>query len=498
MSNQLVEWQSNDLVSLGQELQARIAKVKDQFEVRAQQARSEQEVERLRQRLDVLVGQIRDSFQQRVNVLSQSDAGIAEGRGLYDKSLAGVDMDLLVCEGDRRSLAALLADGEFSSTVNQLLAEYEPYNARKRLLGKALKLTRRMAPKLYKVTEYCRRVLKLQSNIEIYVYQDASFNAACYPPAKDKILLIMTSSMLEKFSLREIAFVVGHELGHYLFEHTRFPVDYILSHGEGYISPLHAMKLFAWMRYAEVTADRTGMVCCQDFKAATNAFFKLSSGITSNALEFSVEEYLGQLKDIQQEMLGGDTDPEDWFSTHPFNPLRVKGLEVFARSQPYFRLTGREGGAFTKDELEAQISKLMEIMEPVYLNGDTDVDKKAQSYMLNAGYLVAAANGVVERSELAALVDVVGRGVPTAEIAALQSVPLEQVQETVIGLSKELNHLVAPTQKLRILRDMVVISAADGEVDECELKCLYWLCNNLDIDPSFVDHVLEGAHRGMD
>ena len=63
---------------------------------------------------------------------------------LYDQTLAGIDMNRLVFRGDRRALVELLADAELSSTVNRLLAELKPHNARKELLTKALKISRGM------------------------------------------------------------------------------------------------------------------------------------------------------------------------------------------------------------------------------------------------------------------------------------------------------------------------------------------------------------------
>src|SRR3990172_1950466 len=180
---------------------------------------------------------------------------------------------------------------------------------------------------LYHVTDHCARTLKLNAEIEVYVNQDSRFNAACYPPMKDKVLLFLTSALLEKFSQQELAFVIGHELGHYLFEHTRFPVDYILQNHGGQLSPLHAMKMYAWIRNAEITADRVGMICCGDFDVAAHTFFKLSSGITTAAFQFNLKDYLAQLDDLQGEVSGQEADPQDWFSTHPFNPMRLKALD---------------------------------------------------------------------------------------------------------------------------------------------------------------------------
>jgi uncharacterized tellurite resistance protein B-like protein len=497
MSSQSFSWRAEDLVSLGIEFQAKISEVNEQYRTRAQHAASEDEVGAIRQEHGSLLDAIQESFKQRVEEMSRAAAG---GASIYSAELCGIDMDALVYEGDRAALTKLLSDPEFSAVVNQLLGDKKPYNARKELLVRGLKLTPGMAPLMYRVISHCTKALKLNKEIEVYVYQDAEFNAACFPPAKGKVLLMVTSSLLEKFTPRELAFVIGHELGHYLFEHTRFPVDYILHHGEGHLSPLHAMRLFAWMRNAEVTADRAGLLCCRDFDAAANAFFKLSSGITGTVLEFKLDDYLAQLGELQNEIDGADEeDSRDWFSSHPFSPLRVKALDLFHRSKRYNDLIGKpDEGELDNDELTAQTQALMSIMEPVHLRDDTDVGQAAQRYVLTAGYLVAAANGVVEPSELEALGEIVGAAMSQDAVDQLINRPIEETKQEVAELSEKLNNLMTPNSKLQLLRDMTVISYADGSVDEFEMECLYWLSENLQINPGFIDHVLHSAMAGMD
>jgi uncharacterized tellurite resistance protein B-like protein len=417
---------------------------------------------------------------------------------LYDTTLAGIDMDRIVYRGDRKALAELLADAEFSSTVNELLSDLKPYNARKDLLTKALKITRGMMAGLYQVTDHCARTLKLNAEIEVYVNQDGRFNAACYPPVKDKVLLVLTSSLLEKFSEKELAFVIGHEIGHYLFEHTRFPVDYILQNHGGRLSPLHAMKLYAWIRNAEITADRVGMICCGDFAVAAHTFFKLSSGITSPLFQFDLKDYLAQLDDLRIEVTGEDADPQDWFSTHPFNPMRLKALEVFVQGQAFHRLAGRDGGRLTSEQVENEVSELMKMMEPSYLLESGDVGAKARRLLLAAGFIVACANGVVVRAEVEALASVVGAQMSPDEIGQMFSRPIPEVRELAQSLMKDLNALLTGVQKLQLVRDLIIISCADGAFDQAEAQCLHWICDGLSVDPRFIEQVLTSARRGVD
>jgi uncharacterized tellurite resistance protein B-like protein len=496
MTEAAIEWRATNLVALGEELRNKISRVTQQFEERASTARTHDEASRLRQRLSQLVDSIQVSYRSQLERMTGEQENRDES--LYDATLAGIDMNRLVYRGDRKALAELLADAEFSSTVNRLLSDLKPYNARKDLLTKALKITRGMMGGLYEVTDRCSETLKLNAEIEVYVNQDSRFNAACYPPMKDKVLLFLTSSLLEKFSQQELAFVIGHELGHYLFEHTRFPVDYILQNHGGRLSPLHAMKMYAWIRNAEITADRVGMICCRDFDVAANTFFKLSSGITSAQFQFNLKDYLAQLEDLRGEVSEQEADPQDWFSTHPFNPMRLKALEVFIQGQTYHQLVGSSGGRLTSEQVENEVSELMKLMEPTYLQDTGDVGKKARRFLLAAGFLVVGANGVIVRAEVDALASVVGAQVSPDEIREMFGRPIPEVREMVQSLSKDLTALMTGVQKLSLVRDLIVISYADGAIDQAEIHCLVWLCEGLGVDPRFIEQVLSSARRGVD
>jgi uncharacterized tellurite resistance protein B-like protein len=211
-----------------------------------------------------------------------------------------------------------------------------------------------------------------------------------------------------------------------------------------------------------------------------------------------VKEYLAQLDDLRHEVDGQETDPQDWFSTHPFNPMRLKALEVFTRGRIYHELIGKPGGALTAEQVESEVSELMKLMEPTYLQDQGDGGAKARRYLLAGGYVVAAANGTIVRSEVNALASIVGAQVPPEEIRQMFSRQPGEVREEVAALSKDLNALLTGVQRLQLLRDMIVVSYADGAVDQAELDTLVWLCEGLNVDPQFIEQVLVAARRGVD
>ncbi len=402
-----------------------------------------------------------------------------------------IDLDAIVYDGDRDLKLELDSDPEIQKINKELEEQNGTYNARKKLLKSSLKLTEKLAPHIYHIEKVCQEVLKMNKKIEFYVYQDDTFNAACYPPTEDKLYIMISSGIIERFTIEEITFVIGHEIGHVLFEHHKYNAHAILAEGKSVLSPIHAMKLFAWGRAAEISCDRIGLLCCKSFVAAGSAFFKLSSGVTSTSLQFNLEEYIAQFVDLKAEMADSEVDPEDWYSSHPFSPLRIKALELFAKSDTYYNLTGISGTPqLTEAELEQEIAQFMSLMNPSYLDRESESGALIQEYIFKAGYLISLADGTVDQSEIVALGRLVTPEAFQKYMGEISTFTADDLKSAIVALSQELNAFLSPMQKLNIIRDLAVISSADGEVDKEEIDVLYHLCHFFNINYEFVDSVI--------
>ena len=146
----------------------------------------------------------------------------------------------------------------------------------------------------------------------------------------------------------------------------QIPIGYLLR-GQQRPDPQLALELFAWSRYAEISADRAGAHCAQDMDAVARSLFKLSSGLTSKIVEFSLDDFVKQVDDmkIDNQQPGQGAPQSDWFSTHPFSPLRVKALKLFENSELY-------GGKQSKSVLELGVQSVLSLMEPSYLEAKSD------------------------------------------------------------------------------------------------------------------------------
>jgi tellurite resistance protein len=367
--------------------------------------------------------------------------------------------------------------------VNEALAEAEekgPAGIRRQLLATSVRLTRRMSPAVHEMLDDCVAKLGVDIPIELYVYASPQFNAACVKPEEGRLFIMFSSSLLESFKGSELRFVIGHELGHHIYQHHDIPIGYILR-GRHRPNPKLALELFAWSRYAEISADRAGAHCAQDLQSVGRALFRLTSGLSDEVISFDLDEFLEQVDDMQavDAEPGQGAPTADWFSTHPFSPLRVRALKLFHQSE--FATDGKMPAA----ELEVGVQRLLALMEPNYLEGKTDTAETMRRLFFAAALVIANASDGISEEEIQVFEQFVGEGSYTGKVdlEQLENELSERVQKTV--------EVTSPTQRMRVLQDLAFVSRADGHPDAAERAVMLRLARDLEVHDLFVDQCLE-------
>ena len=401
----------------------------------------------------------------------------------------GIDAYGIRCENDARIAQYLLDDVLIKRVKAELdrLIEKGPMGVRRRLLSSSVRLSRSMSPAVHKMTDHCMDRLGVDIPLELYAYAGPQFNAACFKPEEGRLFIIFSSSLLEAFDNSELMFVVGHELGHHVYQHHDIPVGFILN-GQQRPPASLALQLFAWTRYAEISADRAGAFCADELNAVARALFKLASGLTSDRIvSFSLNEFLQQLDEMQ----AVDAEPgqgapmQDWFSTHPFSPLRVKALQLFHRSG--LMLDGGMG----KDELEIGVQAMMGLMEPAYLEGHTEVAKIMRLLFIAGAIAVANARDGIGEQEKAVMKEFMGEGF------ALDVLNIDKLIDTLPARIDSAKRHASITQRMQVVRDLGVVARAEGEITDNELVVLYAIADGLEIPRSMLSHILD-AVAGLD
>jgi uncharacterized tellurite resistance protein B-like protein len=415
-----------------------------------------------------------------------------EAKNTIETSL---DLDRIVFDGDRDLRASLMKDRDFATAVQESKEGAQALEVRRSMLLTSARLTPRLAPELFKSVKHCTEILGIKNEVEVYCSPDAHMNAFIVPPQQGRLCIGFSNVALERFDSAELRFVLGHELGHALFHHSEIPSK--LSPSEnGHVSPLNTMRLHAWMRYAELSCDRVGLLCCGDFEAAARTFFKLTSGlsgaqwlqhVTATALHYAAQEAENF----------GPGDEIDWFSTHPYSPLRVKALELFSRSKTYHRLVGSNGGTLTEAQLEQQVAGIVELMNPGILSEKVSCKEELKEFLALGGVAIARADGSVHRSELNSLKELLGASAKE-RLAAAKAMNDEELGGRVRELATVLRIKLPPVRWLKTIEDLCSVALADGKVTGEEQGVLCVIADLINVTPSFVEETLQRAGRPLD
>lgn len=405
---------------------------------------------------------------------------------LADEATRGHKMNAnqIRCENDIKIEQNLLNDILVKRVKEQVdrLTEKGPIGVRRRLLSSSVRLSRSMSPAVHKMADHCIEKLGVDIPLELYVYASPQFNAACFKPEEGRLFIMFSSSLLEAFDDKELMFVVGHEFGHHVYKHHEMPVGYILN-GQQRPSASLALQIFAWTRYAEISADRAGAYCANDLEAVARALFKLASGLTSNRIvSFNLTDFLRQLDEMQAaDAIPGQGAPiEDWFSTHPFSPLRVKALQLFHQSGLM------QDGGMGKEELELHVQTMLGMMEPDYLEGQTDVAKIMRLLFIAAAVAVANARKGISDKEIAVLKEFMGEGF------SFDALNIDKLIDTLPKRIQTVKEHASLTQRMQLVRDLSVVARAEGEIMDNELLVLFGVADGLSIPRSLVTHILDG------
>jgi tellurite resistance protein len=371
---------------------------------------------------------------------------------------------------------------------------------RRNLLTGALRLTKSIAPDAYRSLAMCREVLGYDRPVELYVKPDPMVQAFCARSVSGPIIIGVSSRLLETFSDAELRFVLGHELGHAVFDHFAIPMPVTATLedvGGKFVSRPVSLKLYLWCRAAEVTADRAGVVCAGAVDPAAHALLKIASGLGSNVIKPDLDAFASQIDALHAApaACADERNEEgvlDCFDTHPYSPLRVRALLAFGRSQAFERSTGKAVQGIDGEELERIVEHDLSVMEPSYLEDRGETPELMRRVLFCAGVCVAAANGEIAPTELRAL-------------RALLGAKNVDIPDNLDAIRKELDEKLAEAKdkvpfagRAQIVQHATIIAAADGVVEESELVELTKLSQALGVDPQVIDHTLAGAAAPMD
>lgn len=429
-----------------------------------------------------------DQIQQCVKSLEEANASEFNEKQkpqvyTYKSDFTALDFNKFVYDGERAHYEAILKDEVLSKFIRPH-SDPVMLNAISAELAKtSLKLDLRFSDNLRQAVERCTEILKLTKPLNIYVSPSPVMNAFCYPPEPHEVRIGITSALLEKSSAAELCFILGHELGHAIMSHNQLSAQQVMNTPG--VTPLQIMRVMAWKRAAEVTADRMGLMCGESFEKSTRSLFKVSYGFDiekDEALHHYVNEFEKSTKTMAENI-----QPEDLISTHPFGPLRLMALRYFSQSEVFSQFVGKPKFEYDKPTMESKIHEIISVFESSYLNNPENLTKDVKDFLFLGAIAVSASDGNVDEQEVLAISNMLKRPVDKLEVQQTLDAGPTATYARLKEISLLLDQNLLINDRLFILRDICVIALADGKIMQSEFEVLTYIADFLNISPRFVE-----------
>jgi len=214
----------------------------------------------------------------------------------------------------------------------------------RQLLAAARHVTAQTYPQLARLILAVEKRLR-PGTVDVFIVPSRTLNAYTFGLDSPKGLVLF-SSMLQVMDDDELAFVVGHEMGHVALGHTW--LNSLIGGLSGIPSSFGAaavlrLAFLSWNRMCELSADRAGLLACGQPEKAVSALIKLEAGDVPGGRTFSERDLAEAYRrvDAEDDTMAGSLG--EALMSHPMLIRRINAIREYAASSQYQRLVAAMG-----------------------------------------------------------------------------------------------------------------------------------------------------------
>lgn len=220
-----------------------------------------------------------------------------------------------------------------------------------RMCGNSFHVTSETCPVIAQNSNDVFKTLNLNYKPEVYIYQDYYINA--YTTGhENNAFIALSSGSIDRLNENEIKFVIGHEAGHIKSGHVLYHI--LCANLGSLVSKIPLLStgvkgaLFKWYRMSEFTADRAGLLACQDLDASIGAIMKMAGLPEKYYSVSSLEGFKQQAREFQDKY-GGTAEKllklyEIFDENHPWTVIRAAELINWVSSGEYQKIWDESSG----------------------------------------------------------------------------------------------------------------------------------------------------------
>ncbi len=224
--------------------------------------------------------------------------------------------------------------------------------------GSNIQITRRNYPEIYKSLEDACNILDVKYMPDLYL--GWGYSVRGFTTGAEKPIIVLSSGTIDLLEEDELLYVIGHEVGHIKSMHMLYHMmAQVFTHIAGALStatlglgglitePIK-YALYHWYRMSEFTADRAGLLTCQNKEAAIHAMMKMAGMPLSHFDKMNYQAFLDQARnfeDLDESTLNKAIKFVSVMdNSHPWTVMRAAELIKWIEEGGYDRIVGRESG----------------------------------------------------------------------------------------------------------------------------------------------------------
>lgn len=224
------------------------------------------------------------------------------------KVLTGLTADAYEHPFDRKALESL----QKMPGMSLLFKKINEYGIDRQLrlqhAGSYFRVTSRSFPDFYQTLTHACQILEISPLPDVYLFRGLRDS---YTIGVEKPILCFGMNVLESFDAEELLYIIGHELAHIKSQHLLYhqtatilpTLGTLLNRTTMGISGLATsgiqLGLYNWVMMATLTADRAGLLTCQNIRAAITSLIQFSGVAKSYITPILVEDFVAQAREFE-------------------------------------------------------------------------------------------------------------------------------------------------------------------------------------------------------
>lgn len=257
---------------------------------------------------------------------------------------------------DRTALEALKSLPGFPALMRWLLSTVGERGMRLANMSNSILCGEDQFPELLKLMDQARHRLDIPYQPALFLSESPFLNASTF--GVEDPIIIVKGALLDHLDDPQVMAVLGHELGHLHADHCLYSsLASVLASGSAALGAIGKLltwplqkALLKWSRCAELTADRAGLLACQDLEAYLQLLMTMAGGNrpgVKGRTQMQLAPFIRQARSL------AEMESSSWLdgamatlmtldSSHPFIAWRVMHLLEWVEHGNYLEiLAGR-------------------------------------------------------------------------------------------------------------------------------------------------------------